>query len=312
MPYLVAKFHNASMRRQLASLSREHRPSCVYVDHLAMMHLVPDVFGRPRVVLGQHNAEYEFFAQFEREKKGLLRRVAAWERRAAEAYERAALLRADATVAIGERDRDTFARLAGIQAFVVRPAMVPRPLRAGPGPDQPMAFGYVGHLTWRPNVEGLDWLVQRVWPAVRAALPDATLEITGAGLAPGHVPAAWRAPGVTVSGLVLDLEELYGRTHVMVAPVRGGAGVRMKVLEAFRSGMPLVASSDALEGTGFRHEEHLLCATEPKMFAECMVRLASDVDLRERLVASARSYVMRRHSVEGARPVLRRALGLRP
>src|SRR3989442_218761 len=118
------------------------------------------------------------------------------------------------------------------------------------GPRAARRACYVGPLTWHRNVRGLDWFCGQVWPHVRDLLPTATLEIAGSGLEDGSraaplVPSAWRAPGITVLGLVPELGPLYERSALMVAPVLGGFGVRMKLLEAFRNGVPVVPTPHA-------------------------------------------------------------------
>src|SRR5690606_38682673 len=118
-----------------------------------------------------------------------------------------------------------FSRLAGVDVHVV-PVVMPFERNVRPHPGKPH-FCYVGSLRWKPIVVGLDWFCQRVWPLVRARMPDATFEIAGVGLerdASGRlpVPEAWRRPGVETVGFLEDLEPLYARALGMLAPIVGG------------------------------------------------------------------------------------------
>jgi glycosyltransferase involved in cell wall biosynthesis len=146
-------------------------------------------------------------------------------------------------------------------------------------------------------------------------MPDATLTIAGPGLRTRDdgslvVPDAWVRPGIRTVGFVDDLEELYGGTRAMIAPVQGGSGVRMKLLEAMSAGMPVVTTRDGALGLDVVDGRELLVADEPRAFAGRVADLLGDADLRERLRKAAREYVCVHHSEAVARGQLVRALGL--
>jgi glycosyltransferase involved in cell wall biosynthesis len=186
--------------------------------------------------------------------------------------------------------------------------------RTRPAPSAPH-FCYVGNLRWQPNVAGLDWFCREVWPAVRRRLPDATLEIAGVGLKPDAVgrlpvPDAWRVQGVETIGFLEDLEPLYARSTGMLAPILGGSGVRMKLLEGFRAGMPVVTTPDGAFGLPLEDGREALVASDPEAFAERVERLAKDAAVRERVRVGGWDYLERHHSLAVAQDVMRRVLGI--
>jgi glycosyltransferase involved in cell wall biosynthesis len=268
---------------------------------------------RARKVLDQHNVESDFFRQFATEKTGLKRLVAKAEYRTARSWERRALRTVDAVVAISPDDAKHFRDLAGVEAHVV-PVVMTFERRRRPHPGRPH-FCYVGSLRWKPNVVGLDWLCQQVWPLVRKRVPDATFEIAGVGLktdARGRpeVPETWKVPGVETVGFLEDLEPLYARSLGMLAPVTGGSGVRLKLLEGFRAGLPVVTTPDGAFGLPLEDGREALIAADPAGFAERALRVVADGDLRERVVGSAYGFLEAHHSLAVAQRVMRRALGL--
>jgi glycosyltransferase involved in cell wall biosynthesis len=162
-------------------------------------------------------------------------------------------------------------------------------------------------------VIGLDWFCHEVWPLVRQRVPDATLTIAGTGLskrADGtlDVPPEWAKPGIATVGFVDDLEDVYRETLAMVAPVVGGSGVRMKLLETMSVGMPTVTTADGAAGLGVLHEREVLIADSPVEFAECVVRVLADAPLRERLRRGGYDFIASRHSEQVARVTLERSL----
>jgi glycosyltransferase involved in cell wall biosynthesis len=313
VPYLAGKWDSRELRR---ALRRELQGGVdvAYLDHLGMARYLPDVKRtRARTVLDQHNVESDFFGQFAARKTGVKKLVAEAEHRVSVRFEQRALRSVDAVVAISDEDAKHFGDLAGVRAHVVPVVMeFERKKRASPGRPH---FCYVGNLRWQPNVAGLDWFCREVWPKVRARVPDATLEIAGVGLtrdASGRlpVPDAWKVPGVETIGFVADLEPLYARSIAMLAPILGGSGVRMKLLEGFRAGMPVATTPDGAFGLPLEDGREALVAKDPDALAERIERIAKDEALRDTLREGGYRYLETHHSLPVAQAVMRRVLGL--
>ena len=316
VPYLAAKWDSAALRRTLREVLRTSAADLVYVDHLGMARYLPDIRAElrgSRVVLEQHNVESEFFRQLAESSRGLRKQVARAEWRAAVRFEKRALETVDAIVAISQADADHFERVTRASVHVV-PVAVDFEYRTGPHPVRPH-FCYVGSLRWRPNVAGLDWFCQRVWPKIRVRIPNATMEIAGVDLAADEwgrvvVPDAWKVPGVETLGFIPNLEPLYNRSLAMLAPIRGGSGVRIKVLAGLRAGLPTVTTVDGAAGLSLTDGKEALIASDPDDFAERVERLVHDESLRVRLRDEGYRYLEKYHSPVVARGALRRALGL--
>jgi glycosyltransferase involved in cell wall biosynthesis len=257
--------------------------------------------------------ESDFFKQFADEKTGLKKIVAAAEYRGARKFEERALRAVDAVVAISGEDAKHFESLAGVRAHVV-PVVMTFERKQRPAPAKPH-FCYVGSLRWKPNVIGLDWFCQKVWPLVRKRVPDATFEIAGVGLKPDAsgrlpVPETWKQPGIETVGFLEDLEPLYARSLGMLAPISGGSGVRLKLLEGFRAGMPVVTTPDGAFGLPLEDGREALISSEPAGFADRVERLVLDEPLRERVREGGYAFLETHHSLAVAQRVMRRALGI--
>jgi glycosyltransferase involved in cell wall biosynthesis len=316
VPYLAGKWDSRAVRKALRRELADTAVDVVYVDHLGMARYLPDVeMERPtcRIVLEQHNVESDFFKQFADKQKGPKRLVAQAEVRASVKFEKAALQRANAVVAISDEDAKHFDALAGIHAHVV-PMVLPFERKERPRPATPNLC-YVGNLRWHPNVAGLDWFCRDVWPKIRARVPDATFEIAGVGLKTDdsgkpRVPDAWKVPGVTTVGFLEELEPLYQRSLAMLAPVFGGSGVRVKMLEGFRAGMPVVTTPDGAFGLPLSDGNEALVAADPDGFAERVEKLVKDEALRQRIREGGYTYLETYHSLRVAQEVMRKVLGI--
>jgi glycosyltransferase involved in cell wall biosynthesis len=315
VPYFVGKWESPAVRRALEHTLAE-RWDVVWVSGIGMARYLPlmrQLQPRARVVLDQHDVENDKFAQLVRRHRGIKKLAAEAEWKAARRFERDALRAVDAVAAISDDDARMFADMADVEAVTV-PQVVPFARRAERAKADPR-FCYAGNLRWTPNVRGLDWFCQEVWPLIRSRLGEATFEIAGTRLpldARGRpVPRpTWRVPGVTTLGFVPDLGKVYERSAALAAPSFGGTGVRIKLLEAFRHGIPVVTTPDGAAGLSIERGREAFIESDPREFASRAVELATSRDARERLREAAYAYLGRRHALGVAQAAVRRVLGI--
>ena len=158
-----------------------------------------------------------------------------------------------------------------------------------PHPDQqrePLMV-MVGNFGYDPNVVGARWFIDNVVPVVHAAVPDARVVIAGPG-SEQFAPFG--------RGFVDDIEALYQLVSVAVVPVLAGSGTRIKALEAWAHGVPVVGTTVGLSGLAFEDNLHALVADDPAAFAEAIVQVLTDNSLERRLGDAGRHLVENRYS----------------
>jgi glycosyltransferase involved in cell wall biosynthesis len=153
---------------------------------------------------------------------------------------------------------------------------------------------FVGNFRHRPNEDGVRFLIREVWPKVREELPGVELLLVGDG-AP-HEFSQLAAEGVRLLGYVPDIDPLFARARVFVAPIRFGAGVKGKIGEALAYAIPLVTTTVGAEGMSLRDGEEALIADTAPEFAAAVVRLYRDAELWRRLASNAHAHVERHFS----------------
>lgn len=141
---------------------------------------------------------------------------------------------------------------------------------------------YVGNFQNLPNVDALEYFVADVWPLVRLEKPDARLTVVGAK-AGEQVRRFHGHDGITVVGGVPDLRPYYHAHRALVAPIRAGSGTRLKILEAFASGLPVVSTALGAEGIRCRDGVHLMLRDSAVGFADAVLQVLTDDDLAARL-----------------------------
>jgi glycosyltransferase involved in cell wall biosynthesis len=162
-----------------------------------------------------------------------------------------------------------------------------------PGPDGRRDLLFVGNFVHMPNRDAAQHLVTDIWPQVRDRLPGAVVRLAGLPIAEIETLAA---PDVLVTGHVADLAPLYANSRVAIAPLRFGAGIKGKVLEAMGNGLPVVMTPVAAEGIGAHHNDDALIATTPTAFAQEIIRLYGDDRLWQRLARNGQALVEQRFS----------------
>lgn len=214
---------------------------------------------------------------------------------------------ADATIVVSEHELDVLRDAgAGSRAAWIEPECTGRT----PAPYRPRGrhgVAFIGNYQHLPNVDAVQWLCGQVWPLVARCRPDIMLLLVGADM-PDEV-AAYAGPSVSVLGHVPDLDGLLDGLRLTVAPLRYGAGVKLKLVCSLAAGVPVVCTDVAAEGTGLRADEGVVLAQTAEAFADAVLALHDDMDRLQALSRAGRA-AMQRFSPASVRARYREALAL--
>ncbi|MES2682308.1 MAG: glycosyltransferase [Pseudomonadota bacterium] len=173
------------------------------------------------------------------------------------------------------------------------PALPPRP-----EPERRQCFRllFVGALNYAPNHDAVEWLAQALAPAIRSRLDGGVeLLVAGGSPQPELVKTMARA-GIHYLGFVPDLSACYASADAVLVPLRHGTGTRIKILEAFALGRPVVSTSTGAEGLEVQPGQELLIADDPDAFAAAVLKLRDNPETAAALVNAALTFVRDQHS----------------
>jgi GT2 family glycosyltransferase/glycosyltransferase involved in cell wall biosynthesis len=208
----------------------------------------------------------------------------------------------DFTLTVSEHERRVLlAECPSARVLVVSNIVHPQPVTT-PFADRP-DFLFIGGYKHPPNADAVRWFVAEVLPLMSQRLPDARFLVVGSHPTPEVLALA--GPRVVVTGHVEDLTPLFERCRCSVAPLRWGAGVKGKINSSMSYGVPVVASTTAVEGMELAAGTDVLVADEPRAFADAMVRLYEDEALWQTLSTNGRAALRRAFSAEAAAIPLR-------
>ena len=232
-------------------------------------------------------------------RSGPLRLLWPMQARKMQRFEGETLRRFDRVIAVSKRDATALQARFGLPAVdpvdtgVDLVFFAPLPAQPSPAADAGCIV-FTGVMDSPANIEGVRFLMERVWPAVLQARPAAQALIVGR-----NPPVSLRAaapPSFRFTGTVDDIRPHVALSHLAVIPLNVGSGTRIKAFEAMAMGRPVVSTSIGVEGLDVVAGEHLLIADDPAGFAAAILRLLADAGLRDTLAANARRRVEQRFS----------------
>jgi glycosyltransferase involved in cell wall biosynthesis len=292
LPLQSALFHHRDLARRLRQLAPEADLAILqlvrlaaYVDDLGSTPFVVDLIDSLSLNLSRR-------AQLDRLWWRPLLRL---EARLLGSWERRVLLQAVGGLVVCERDRQALASGRREDADLAsRVAVVPIAFEApetppmAPPPGARPTLALTGNLGYFVNHDAAIWFLAEVWPQLRQSAPELRL------LVAGDRPSASLRRRIAAAGAELaesppDLRAQLTAATVALAPMRGGSGQPLKILEAWAAGVPVVASPWAAAGTTATPGVDLLVAERPADWVRAIVAVMGDPVLRSRLVAAGRA-----------------------
>jgi polysaccharide biosynthesis protein PslH len=284
VPPLVDRF--AGFEKEIAAAIAGHRYYVGVVEHswcAAYGEQISPVCDT--TVLNLHNIEsvlHQRCAEIEPTPARLAHRVFA---EASLNLERHWLPRYSRVLVTSQQDADLARAISPLAHIVVYPnaiPLVPQPPRA----DE-HAIVFSGNMEYHPNRNAVRYFRHEIWPQLRAKWPDLVWRLVGKNAAAVR-PFTAGDPRIEVRGEVEDAVRELARAQVAVVPLLAGSGTRLKILEAWAAGTPVVSTALGAEGLPARNGDHLLIADSAADFTNSVSRLLTCKELRDTLGISGR------------------------
>jgi len=311
------------MQALLRALVKQSTLDVVHADQASMAqyalyarHVAAQSRGdrRPAAILDAHNALYLIPRRMAESEPNPLKQ---WgfrrEARALARYEAQVYPQFDRVVFVSAEDRDAI--LAAMRRYP------PRHLADGEGKGQndavarieaapsipicvdpaerslversqhPRTILHLGTMFWPPNIEGVLWFAREVFPRIQAQVPDARFAIVGKNPPPSVVALSDNNPSIEVTGYVADPTPYQQETAAFIVPLHAGGGMRVKIIDAWGWGLPIVSTSIGAEGIDVRHGENILLGDSPEDFSDAVVRLLREPELGGSLRLNGRAWL---------------------
>lgn len=281
MPYSVRWLFSREIREAIARRVSEGNYDVIHYDTIGLAcyfhnHAAP-------AVLDHHNIESHMMLRRARKEKNWIKKAYFWQEGVRlRRYERANVAKFSHHFVCSKEDASRLKEIDRSLSITVVPNAVPvAPLINCRRERQKVIF--VGGMNWYPNHDAVVHLLEDIWPIVLESCPQASLDVIGKAPSEHIKRLARQGRNITLHGFVDDIESFYAEARVFVCPIRDGGGTKLKVLDAFSHGVPLVAHAMACEGLDVISGVHALVGTSAAEIAHSVVTLLHDAELASRL-----------------------------
>lgn len=298
IPIVIARDEIVPMQQTLARLQASESFEVVHADQVSMSKY--GLLSRTaRHVLDLHNAMYLVTERLAAHETNPLRRLALQrEARALARYEAELCAQYDQVTFVTDEDRKLIEQqISRWKVRVPDRRFTTIPICIDPADKQPIEpvaqprrITALGVMFWPPNAEGVLWFAQEIWPRIHAQHPQLIFTVVGKN-PPAYLTQLHGTNGIEVLGFVPEVETILAETAVFVVPLRAGGGMRVKILDTWSWGLPIVSTGIGAEGIDIRDGENILIADTPEAFSTAVLRAVNDPDLNQRLRCNGRRWV---------------------
>lgn len=167
---------------------------------------------------------------------------------------------------------------------------------------------FTGTFYYLPNKEAAEVLIEKIYPQLSKIYPNCRLLLVGQKPNDYMEQVTQEEPGIIVTGTVPDVRPYFASASVLVAPLFQGGGTRLKILESFAAGCPVITTTKGAEGLKIIDGEHLLIRNTPDEIVAAVRQLWSEPNLGQKLADSAYQLVQAEYSWQAVKPKIERAI----
>jgi glycosyltransferase involved in cell wall biosynthesis len=289
-PWMMVRDDRKVMRALVDRLAAERRFDIVHADQLNMAKYAERVPGAFKII-DAHNSLWLLYKRlWETMSPGLRKWALGRDWRLLKSYEGRVVRAFDAVLAVSQEDKAALQEAAGLPADVV---VIPIAIDTGEiavveRQASPNHILHIGTMYWPPNIDGVKWFVNRVYPLIRRQRPDVRFDVIGARPPAELLVLNDAGMGIRVAGYVEDCTPYQQQAAVMVVPLHAGGGMRVKILNGLAEGIPIVSTTLGCEGIEVMPGRDILVGDTPEAFATEVLRVLNDPDLGRQLAVNGR------------------------
>jgi sugar transferase (PEP-CTERM/EpsH1 system associated) len=310
-PLTLDYYRDALLEQWVRSLAERRPLSGTFIFSSSMAQYVERLQAKDGTfrVLDLCDVDSDKWRQYASSRAGIMRWLYVREARLLAEAERAYVRGFDSTLVIADVELEILRHLAPESAEKIR--VLPNGVDTGyfdpslawpsPFPDRTRPVVFTGAMDYHPNIDGVRWFAEAIFPAVRTQVPDAQFWIVGSNPTM-EVLSLGKRTGIAVTGKVPDVRPYLAHAAAVVAPLRIARGVQNKVLEGLAMARPIVATANAVQGIHGAAESGVVIASGPEQFAVAVVGILKGEMISE--VPLARRFVMDRFAWEAQLTVL--------
>ncbi len=299
-PFLIERDSRPAMTKTAKELLQKELFDVIHIDQVNMAQFILENNGHhtsSKTIFDAHNATWLILERMRTTAPALMKPIIALEAKKLRNYENQLVQKVDHVLTVTENDRQLLIENPDDENLKSKFHVIPiavntlelRPVERKEGSNQILT---IGSLNYPPNADGIRWFLRDIFPEIKKQKPEAALTIIGKNPPKDFFTLA--SPfrdAIQITGYVEDLTPYLEKSALMVVPVLAGGGMRVRILEAFSRGIPVVTTSIGLEGIAAENGRDVIVEDDPIEFANAVVALLDNPAEQRRLAYNARDLV---------------------
>jgi len=297
--YHVERFISRLFEKKLIEILKAEQFDIVQVETLYMSPYIEVIrkYSKAKIFLRAHNIEYMIWQRITESTKNTIKRTYLKHlTKTLKNYELNSLDRYDGIIPISYVDAEFFTSVTQTKVKAISFGIDPDKIEMKEYKQVENALFHIGSMNWMPNIEGIKWFLNEVWPLISDALPELKLYLAGRGM-PEWINNL-NLKNVIVVGEVPDAYEFIQSKSISIAPLFSGSGIRIKIIESMALGRAVISTSIGAEGINYTDGKNIMIADDKESFLEAVITLYSNSGKSVKMGKNARDLVLQQHNNE--------------
>jgi glycosyltransferase involved in cell wall biosynthesis len=293
--YNISRFFSADFDIKLSQILKKENFDIVHLESLFMTPYIATIrrFSKAKVVLRSHNLEYIIWERVAQGTKNPAKRAyLKYLSKKLKDYELDVITQMDGIASISKEDAENYRSLGLKKPLVNIPFGIDLEKYQSLDKEPEAALFHLGAMDWRPNIEGVLWFLDEVWPKVHHAHPKLKFYLAGR-----HMPKELTEsnyPNVEILGEVPSAVDFMNSKQIMVVPLLSAGGIRVKIIEGMALKKNVISTSIGAEGINAKNPRDLHLAETPEDFVQAIDHLLQNPEAAKEQGIAARKIVEER------------------
>jgi glycosyltransferase involved in cell wall biosynthesis len=290
--YNISRFFSTDYDIKLTKILKKEHFDVIHLESLFMTPYVGTIrrYSKTPIVLRSHNLEFVIWEKIARGTKNVFRKIYLnYLTRKLRHYELSMLNEVSGIAAISEEDKK---RILGL-GINRRIETIPFGINLSDYPVSPvaqpeLALFHLGAMDWGPNLEGILWFLNQIWPSIHQAFPDLKMYLAGRNMSEEIRKTS--LPNVIMLGEVENAIEFMQSKAIMVVPLLSAGGIRVKIIEGLALGKTVISTTLGAEGLDCTDRKNIMLADRPEDWLKALRELMNQPELMQRLASEGRKH----------------------
>ncbi|MDA9328872.1 glycosyltransferase family 4 protein [Flavobacteriales bacterium] len=296
--YNIERFISKDLTKKLIAILEKENFDVIILESLFVAPYIESIkkISKAKIVLRAHNVEYKIWERISLNTKNPIKKsYLSLLAKRLKAYEIKTFKDLDGIVAMTKVDADQFVQLGFNKGITSVPTgYIINQTDCENVEVEKNSIFHIASMDWLPNVEGINWFLNKVWKTVHLNAPNSKLYLAGR-----EMPKEFynlKLDNVITVGKVESAKEFYLSKKIMIVPVLSGSGMRIKIIEGMALGKVIISTTIGAEGIQVTNNKNILIADSPEEFSEAIIKCTSDENFCNEIGLNAQKLIVEKYS----------------